>query len=183
MTAMHPIPRPATHEYAPFYARYIEKVPEGDLPALLESQVAELETLLGGLSEATALHRYAPGKWSIKETLGHLADGERILAYRLLRIARGDATPLAGYEEDDYAKAGGFDRRSLPDLLNEFRAVRQATLFLVRNLDAEAFAHHGTANDRPISAAALAHIVFGHVAHHIVILKERYLNEGKAIHA
>jgi len=173
---MSRIPYPGPHEYAPFYATYIEKVPEGDLPALLEAQVPELEALLLNLDDATALLRYAPGKWSIKEMLGHLADGERILAYRLLRIARGDATPLAGYEEDDYVKAANFDRRTLPDLLAEFRAVRQATVCLVRNLDTAAFAHQGTANGRPCSAAALAHILFGHVAHHIVILKERYLN-------
>lgn len=173
---MSRIPRPSAHEYAPFYARYIEKVPEGDLPALLESQAMELEALLGGLSEGMALHRYAPGKWSIKEMVGHLADAERVLAYRLLRIARGDATPLAGYEEDDYVKAAGFDRRPLADLLAEFRAVRHATVCLVRHLDAEAFARQGTAIDRPFSAAALAHILFGHVAHHMAVLRERYLD-------
>lgn len=172
---MNRIPRPAAHEYAPFYARYIEKVPEGDLPGLLEAQAEELNALLRDLDETKALHRYAPGKWSIKETLGHLADGERILSYRLLRIARGDATPLAGYEEDDYAKAGAFDQRSLADLLAEFQAVRRATLFLVRSLSPEAFARLGSANGNPVTAAALAHIIFGHVAHHIAILKERYL--------
>ncbi len=172
---MSPIPRPTTHEYAPFYARYIEKVPEGDLPALLLAQIAQLDGLLGGLDEAQALHRYGSGKWSIKETVGHLADGERILAYRLLRIARGDATALAGYEEDDYVKAAGFDRRSLEDLLSEFRALRHATICLVSSLDAEAFQRRGTANGNPVSAAALAHILFGHVAHHIAILQERYL--------
>lgn len=172
---MSPIPHPAPHEYAPFYASYIEKVPEGDLPSLLEAQVGDLETLLANLDETTALHRYAPGKWSIKEMLGHLADAERVLVYRLLRIARGDATPLAGYEEDDYVRAAGFDRRTLPSLLAEFRAVRQGTMYLVRNLEPEAFARQGTANSRPFSAAALAHILFGHVAHHMVVLRERYL--------
>jgi len=172
---MSRIPRPAAQEYAPFYARYIEKVPEGDLPALLESQAAELARLLQGLDEAKALSRYAPGKWSIKETVGHLADGERVLAYRLLRIARGDATPLAGYEEDDYVQAACFDERPLPELLAEFQAVRKATLFLVKSLDSAAFARLGTANGNPFTAAALAHIIFGHVAHHLAILRERYL--------
>lgn len=170
------IPRPAAHEYAPYYARYIEKVPEGsDLPGLLESQATELEALLAGLDEAKALHRYAPGKWSVKEMVGHLADAERIMAYRLLRIARGDATPLAGFEEDDYVKAAGFDRRTLPDLLAEFQTVRRATLALIRSLDAEAFARRGTANQNPVTAAALAHILFGHTAHHMAVLRERYL--------
>jgi hypothetical protein len=172
---MNRIPRPSTHEYAPFYARYIEKVPEGDLPGLLEDQARELNALLRNLEEAKALHRYAPGKWSIKETLGHLADGERILAYRLLRIARGDATPLPGYEEDDYVKAADFDRRSLADLLEDFQAIRGTTIRLLRSLGDEAFSRVGSANGNPFTAAALAHIIFGHVAHHIAILKERYL--------
>lgn len=170
------IPRPAPHEYAPFYARYIERVPEGSsLPALLEAQATELDALLAGLDEAKALHRYAPGKWSIKEMVGHLADAERIMAYRLLRISRGDATPLAGFEEDDYVKIAAFDRRTLGDLRAEFQAVRQATLALVRSLDAEAFARRGTANQNPVSAAAIAHILFGHTAHHMAVLRERYL--------
>jgi uncharacterized damage-inducible protein DinB len=169
------IPRPASHEYAPFYARYIEKVPEGDLPALLEGQAAEVDQLLASLSEAQALHRYAPGKWSIKEMVGHLADAERIMTYRLLRIARGDATPLAGFEEDDYVRAAGFDRRTLTDLRAEFQAVRRATLALIRSLDAEAFARRGTANQNPVTAAALAHILFGHTSHHMSILRDRYL--------
>ncbi len=170
------IPRPAPHEYAPFYARYIERVPEGsNLPALLEAQATELDVLLAGLDEAKALHRYALGKWSIKEMVGHLADAERIMTYRLLRIARGDATPLAGFEEDDYVKTAAFDRRTLVDLRGEFQAVRQATLALIRSLDAEAFARRGTANQNPVSAAAIAHILFGHTAHHMAVLRERYL--------
>jgi len=170
------IPRPTPHEYAPFYARYIERVPEGsNLPALLEAQATELDVLLAGLDEAKALHRYAPGKWSIKEMVGHLADAERIMAYRLLRIARGDATPLAGFEEDDYVKMAAFDRRTLVDLRGEFQAVRQATLALIRSLDAEAFGRRGTANQNPVSAAAIAHILFGHTAHHMAVLRERYL--------
>lgn len=170
------IPRPAPHEYAPFYARYIEQVPEGSsLPALLEAQATELDVLLAGLDEPKALHRYAPGKWSIKEMVGHLADAERIMAYRLLRIARGDATPLAGFEEDDYVKIAAFDQRTLVNLRAEFQAVRQATLALIRSLDAEAFARRGTANQNPVSAAAIAHILFGHTAHHMAVLRERYL--------
>ncbi len=170
------IPRPAPHEYAPFYARYIERVPEGaNLPALLEAQATELDVLLAVLDESKALHRYAPGKWSIKEMVGHLADAERIMAYRLLRIARGDATPLAGFEEDDYVKIAAFDQRTLVNLRAEFQAVRQATLALIRSLDAEAFARRGIASQNPVSAAAIAHILFGHTAHHMAVLRERYL--------
>ena len=170
------IPRPAPHEYAPFYVRYIESVPEGsDLPALLEDQAAELESLLAELDDAASLHRYAPGKWSIREMVGHLADAERIMTYRLLRIARGDTTPLPGFEEDDYVTAAAFDRRAMADLLAEFQAVRRASLALIRSLDTEAFARRGTVNQNPISAAALAHILFGHTAHHLTVLRERYL--------
>ncbi len=170
------IPRPTPHEYAPFYARYIERVPEGsNLPALLEAQATELDVLLAGLDEAKALHRYAPDKWSIKEVVGHLADAERIMGYRLLRIARSDATPLAGFEEDDYVKIAAFDQRTLVNLRAEFQAVRQATLALIRSLDVEAFARRGIANQNPVSAAAIAHILFGHTAHHMAVLRERYL--------
>jgi len=170
------IPRPTPHEYAPFYARYIERVPEGsNLPALLEAQATELDVLLAGLDEAKALHRYAPDKWSIKEVVGHLADAERIMGYRLLRIARSDATPLAGFEEDDYVKIAAFDQRTLVNLRAEFQAVRQATLALIHSLDVEAFARRGIANQNPVSAAAIAHILFGHTAHHMAVLRERYL--------
>lgn len=170
------IPRPTPHEYAPFYARYIERVPEGsNLPALLEAQAAELDALLGGLDETKALHRYAPGKWSIKEVVGHLADAERIMAYRLLRIARGDATPLAGFDEDAYVAVAAFDRRTLADIRAEFQTVRRTTLALIHSLDAEAFARRGTSNQNPVSAAAIAHILFGHTAHHMAVLRERYL--------
>lgn len=171
---MIPIPRPAPHEYAPYYARYLEKVPEGPLLALLEDQLKALEDRLGALEEDAALRRYAPGKWSIKELVGHLADAERIMAYRLLRIARGDATPLPGFEEDAYVQTARFDRLALSDLLEEIKAVRRASLLLIRHLDAEDFARRGSANNNPVSAAALAHLIYGHTAHHLEVLRERY---------
>ncbi len=168
------IPRPEAHEYAPYYARYLEQVPEGDLPGLLEAQLADLDARLAPLGDTAALRRYAPGKWSLKEVVGHLADAERIWAYRLLRIARGDATPLPGFEEDDYVRAAEFDRLPLIDLLAEFRAVRIASLALLRHLEPRAFAHRGSANGQPVSAAAVAHLLYGHAAHHLEVLRTRY---------
>jgi transposase len=168
------IARPAPSEYAPFYAGYVERVPEGDLLAQLARQLDETRALLGGLPPSRAVHRYAAGKWSVAEVVGHVTDAERIFAYRALRIARGDATPLASFDENAYVPAGSFDRRTLPDLLEELAAVRHATLTLMRGLPAEAWARSGVASGRPVSVGALAYIIAGHELHHVAILRERY---------
>jgi hypothetical protein len=169
------IPRPAEDEYSPYYAGYIARVPDGDLCATLAAQLTDTRALIATIPEARGTHRYAPGKWSIKEVLGHVIDTERIMSYRALRIARADTTPLPGYEQDDYVPAGGFDRRTLQDLFEELAAVRQATLHLLRHLDPTALARRGTANDKPVSARALAYIIAGHERHHVAILNAKYL--------
>ena len=169
------IPRPAADEYAPFYAGYIARVPDGDLCATLAAQLADTLTLVRGIPEARGADRYAPAKWSIKEVLGHVIDTERIMSYRALRIARGDATPLPGYEQVDYVPPGEFDRRTLADLVEELAAVRQATIQLLRHLDPAALARRGTANGTPVSARALAYIIAGHERHHVAVLRARYL--------
>ncbi len=166
------IPRPEAAEYAPFYGTYIARVPEGDLLQLLEEQRRDSQALLAGIPEARALHRYAPGKWSIKEVVGHLMDSERVFCYRALRFARGDAKPLQGFDETAWVPAGTFDVRPLTDLAAELDAVRRATIALFRSFDA---ARRGTANDKEISVRALAYIVAGHERHHVGILRERYL--------
>jgi hypothetical protein len=169
------IPRPGDGEHAPFYAGYVALTAEsGDVVALLAAQPAELRVLCDGLSEAEARHRYAPGKWSVKEVVCHLADAERIFAYRALRVARGDGTPLPGFDENAYVEASGADDRPLPGLLAELDAVRAATLALFRSLPPEALERRGTANGAPISVRALAYITAGHTAHHLRILRERY---------
>lgn len=170
------IARPGADEYAPYYSTYIGKVPEGDLQAMLSSQLAETMALLRSIPESRGGYRYAPDKWSIKEVLGHLIDSERIFSYRALRIARGDATPLPGFEQDDYVPAGRFDARTVRDLADEFAAVRQATIHLCAHFDPEAFARRGTASGKPVSARALAYIIAGHELHHVGILKTRYLS-------
>lgn len=175
MTAVaSPIPRPAAAEYDPYYGRYIEKVPEGDLLRTLEAQGRETQALLAGLSDAKALHRYAAGKWSIKEVIGHVADTERVYAYRALRFARADATALPGFDENAWVPAGSFDARSVADLAAELDAVRRATLALFRGLDAAALGRRGTANDAAVTVRAIAWIIAGHERHHVALLHERY---------
>jgi len=168
-------PRPAENEYSPYYADYIARVPDGDLCATLAVQLTDTRALIHAIPEARGAYRYAPGKWSIKEVLGHVIDTERIMSYRALRIARGDTTPLSGYEQDDYVPTGGFDRRTLQDLTDEFAAVREATLHLFRHLDPAALARRGTASDKPVSVRALAYIIAGHERHHVAILTANYL--------
>lgn len=169
------IPRPAADEFTPYYGKYIARVPDGDLCRILADQLAETLVLIRSIPEARGTHRYAPGKWSIKEVLGHVCDSERIFSYRALRIARGDATPLPGFEQDDYIPTGRFDQRTLADLSEELSAVRHATLELFRHLDAAALARRGTASDHTITPRALAYIIAGHERHHVAGLKEHYL--------
>lgn len=166
--------RPEAGEFAEFYAGYVARVAEPDPVAAMAAQIEETGALLGRRSDADALRRYAPGKWSVKEVIGHLADAERVFAYRALRFARGDAAPLASFDETAYVPAGGFDRRPLAELLSEFRDVRRATLALFRGLDAAAWRRSGTASGKGVSVRALAYIIVGHERHHVEILRERY---------
>jgi uncharacterized damage-inducible protein DinB len=170
------IVRPADDEYAPYYAGYVSHVPAGDVAELLAQQLADTLALIRSLPESRGSHRYGPGKWSIKEVIGHVIDAERIFSYRALRIARGDATPLPGFEQNDYVPAGAFDHRTFPDLADELAAVRQSTLQLFRHLDAAALARRGTASGNAVSARAIAYIIAGHERHHVEILKTRYLS-------
>jgi uncharacterized damage-inducible protein DinB len=167
--------RPQPGEYDPYYERYISLVQSEDVVATLEEQFPETSSLLISRCAARADFRYASGKWSVKEVLGHINDTERILSYRALRIARGDKTPIEGFEQDDYVPNGRFGQRTLTDLLAEFGDIRKATLDLFRNLDAEAAARRGVANQKEITARALAYIIAGHELHHRRILEERYL--------
>lgn len=166
--------RPADTEYAPYYARYISLISGGPLQALRE-QPQELRRLLHGFTDEQARLRYAPGKWSIKESLVHVLDTERIFAYRALRIARGDQTPLPGFEQDNYVPASAADSRPLEDILNEYDAVRAATLSLFASLPEAAVSRTGTASGHPVSVRALAYMLPGHEAHHLQLLRERYL--------
>ena len=166
--------RPLPGEYNPYYDRYISLVSSDDVVGLLEQQAPETVALFKSTS-AKAEFRYAPGKWSVKEMLGHINDTERVMAYRALRIARGDKTPLAGFEQDDYIRDGNFGPRTLADLTEEFLAVRQATVRLFQHVDSEVGARRGVANNDAISVRALAYIIAGHELHHRSVLREKYL--------
>ncbi|HEV2672470.1 MAG TPA: DinB family protein [Gemmatimonadales bacterium] len=166
--------RPEPDEIPAHFVGYIQRVPELDPVVVCAAQIEETAAALHGLSEADALYRYAPGKWSVKEVLGHLADVERVMAYRALRIARGDTTPLPGFDENAYVPVAKFDTRSLADLVGELRTTRAATLALLRTFDADAWRRRGTASGKPVSVRALAYIIPGHERHHLDILRTRY---------
>ncbi len=166
--------RPQPDEYAPYYGRYISLVQGEDILATLDQQRRETMTLLCGRDEEDGDFRYAPEKWSAKEVLGHVCDTERVFAYRALRIARADATPLEGFEQDDYVRNGPFAYRPLSDLVEDFIAVRRATLSLLRNLDEAAWMRRGIANKNEVSVRGLAYIIAGHELHHRRILEEKY---------
>jgi uncharacterized damage-inducible protein DinB len=167
--------RPEQTEYAPYYEKYVSLVPAGQIIETLRRQGAETRALLDSIAAEHGAYRYEPGKWSIKELVGHVNDTERIFAYRALRFARDDETPLSGFEQDDYVRAANFDARSLADLTNEFAAVRAATVALFGSFDAAAMQRRGAANNNEVSVRALAHIIAGHELHHVQILRARYL--------
>lgn len=166
-------------EHLPYYAQYIALVPAGDVLAALEAQLADTVALLDALGEERAGYRYAPGKWSAREVMGHIVDTERIFAYRALCAARGEGAPLPAFDENAYVAGADFDARSLNSLMGELTAVRRATLALFRNLGEAALARRVVANGAPMSARAAAWIIAGHERHHQLLLRERYLPGGR----
>jgi DinB superfamily len=174
-TAVSTAARPDASEHAPYYGKYIAMVPETDAILALESQIADALSLLETIPEARGDHRYGPDKWTIKEVIGHLIDGERVFAYRAMRFARDDRTELPGFDENTYVPAGGFGRRTLADLAGEWELVRRSNIAMFRGLDAEAWRRQGVANGNAVSVRALAFIIAGHGRHHAAILRERYL--------
>lgn len=171
---LEPLAPPDADEYAPHFAGYVALVRERDVLAVLRRQLPVLRSVCTGMTEREALTRYEAGKWSIKQVVGHLADTERVLAYRLLRIVRGDATPLPAYDDAAYVEAGNFERRSLPSLLRELESVRAATLRLAETVAAPEWLRQGVAGEHPVSARALLFVVVGHMEHHFELLRERY---------
>jgi uncharacterized damage-inducible protein DinB len=166
--------RPEPAEHAEFYANYISKVPGTDVFGVLEHERHKMLQLFRGRHEKEGDFRYGPGKWTIKEVLGHITDTERIFTYRALRFARSDKTPLAGFEQDDYVRDGAFGERSLADLAEEFGAVRSASIALYRSFPEAAWERRGVANGKEVTVRALAFITAGHQMHHRIILEERY---------
>jgi len=171
---------PQADEYNEYYSRYISLVPPHDILVTLERQLPETVKFLRSIEEDRAGYRYAPDKWSIKQVVGHLADTERVFAYRALRISRNDPTPIEGFEQDDYVRYGPFEHCRLADLSLEFEHIRHATLDLFRQLDAEAWMRRGVANNNEVSVRAIAYILAGHELHHRSILREKYLAASAA---
>jgi hypothetical protein len=172
------IARPQSGEYAPYYERYISLIEDNDILATLDRQRREMVLLLSGLSEEQGDFRYAPEKWSAKQVLGHVCDTERVFAYRALRISRGDATPMEGFEQDDYVKNGPFARHVISEVIEDYIAVRRATISLLRSLEEAAWSRRGVANKNEVTVRALAYTIAGHEAHHRRILEEKYF-EGR----
>ena len=166
--------RPLPGEYSSYYETYISLVTSEDILVTLEAQRLLTAQLLGARTERDGNFRYAPDKWTVKEVVGHLSDSERIFAYRALRIARGDQTPLSGFEQDDYVRRGNFGHRTLADIAEEFASVRSASIALFKSFESEDWERRGVANKNEISVRALAYIIAGHELHHRRILDERY---------
>jgi uncharacterized damage-inducible protein DinB len=167
--------RPQPDEHAPYFSRYIDLVPEEDLVDALEAQTRETAAVLAAIDEKKSAHRYAPEKWSIKQVVGHITDGERMFAYRLLAIARGEQQSLPSFDENEYMRAANFDERPFADLREELAAVRRSTLLMARGMSAEGWARIGVANENRTSARALGYMILGHERHHLRVLRERYL--------
>lgn len=166
--------RPSKDEYNAYYERYVGLVPEGKICDILGQSEKDTSELFSKLTEDQGNYRYAPGKWSLKEVLGHITDNERIMSYRLLRIARGDQTPLSSYDQDSLMSGASFDAWSLPELLEDYMAVRRATLTLLRGLSEEAWSRKGIVNGSESTPAAWAYIIAGHELHHLNVIREKY---------
>lgn len=166
---------PAADEHIPYYGKYVALVPAGDVLASLDAQLRETVALLDGIGEEQALYRYAPGKWSLKEVIGHVADVERVFSYRALCAARGETAPLPSMEQDAYVAQANFDGRTIDSLLDELTAVRHATLALARSMDDAALARRVVASGAPVTARALIWMIAGHERHHQLGLREHYL--------
>jgi uncharacterized damage-inducible protein DinB len=168
--------KPKSKEYPSYYSRYIDLIKSEDILSVLENQNQDMHDLLSRISEEAATFRYAPEKWSIKEVIGHVIDVERIFVYRALRIARGDKTPLPGFEEDDYVKNANFDSRTLIDLSDEFRSVRESTLTMFSSFEEKIYSREGTASGLKFTVRSIPFIIAGHEVHHRQVIKDKYMS-------
>jgi hypothetical protein len=167
--------RPQTNEAAAYYSNYINRVTGDDVLGFMTTQLDETLSFLREISEEQSLQRYAPEKWSMRELLGHVNDTERVFAFRALWFARGFSDPLPSFDQEIAVTGSGAQNVSWKDLVEEFRVIRLATLALLRELPDDAWSRSGQASGNPVSVRALAYIMAGHVAHHVAILRERYL--------
>jgi hypothetical protein len=166
--------RPATDEYSEFLAGYVSLVPETNVMAVLEEQDEVLRSFMSSFDESRSRHRYAEGKWSVREVIGHCLDAERVFSTRALCFARGETSPMPSYDENAYAASAPYDEVPLSELLDEFSLLRGANVLMLRHLKADAWTRRGVASGREVSVRALAYAMAGHVRHHINVLRERY---------
>lgn len=167
--------RPERNEYAEYYHKYVEKVPQGNIVDILDDQLNSIVNFFSHITEEKSKHRYAPGKWSIKEVLGHIMDAERVFAYRALRFSRGDEKPLLSFEENQYIAGSTYDSTPLQLLVEEFSYIRKANIHMFKNFSDEMWMKKGIASNNPVTVRGLAYIIAGHTQHHINIIEERYL--------
>jgi DinB family protein len=170
------ISRPASDEYALSFAGYVSRIGDDEpVVAVLAGQLEQVSAVLGSVPASRGDYRYAPGKWSLKDVTGHLSDTERVFAYRALRIARGDETPMSSFDDQAWVTQVGSDARTLTDMLEEWRDVRRASLALFRHLPQAAWSRRGLAGGNPASVRALAYVIAGHTRHHLEVVEARYL--------
>ena len=167
--------RPASDEHIEYYSRYIDRVSDGDIVAKLEQQLPQTLAFLRSIPESKHDHAYAPDKWTIRQIVGHLSDGERVFQYRAFRFSRADTTPVPGFEENDYVANARFSSISMSDLISEFESLRDATVKMFSGMDADMMGRSGTANNAAITVRSIAWIMAGHVDHHEQVIRERYL--------
>jgi hypothetical protein len=167
--------RPRSNEYPAYYNQYINLIEGVDILAVLEDQRQGMSDLLNGLGEEAAAFRYAPDKWSVKEVVGHIIDVERIFAHRALRFARNDKTPLPEFDQEAYIKYANFDERTLIDIADEYRSVRESTLYMFYSFTDEFYEREGTASGFKFTVRAIPFIIAGHEVHHIKIIRQKYL--------
>ncbi|MBC7897015.1 MAG: DinB family protein [Cytophagaceae bacterium] len=166
---------PDASEYAPYYHRYVSLVPAGQCLALMHEQVGQMEALLSSVTDAQGMHAYAPGKWTLKEVIGHVADAERVFGYRALHLARGDANPLPSYEQDLWSPNGAFNALSVASVLGQWKTARLSNIAVAEGLPEEAHVRSGTVSGNPCTVRALVHMLPGHVAYHIAHMRQHYL--------
>jgi len=167
--------RPGTDEHLTYYSTYIDRVPDGDIVEILRNDTRETLQFLRSIPEEKFDYRYAPGKWTIRQIVGHLADGERVFQYRAWRFSRADPTSVPGFDENLYVDNAPFESVEMSDLIDEFESLRKASILLFSNMTGEMMTRRGLANGAGVSVRAIAFIIAGHVMHHVQVLKDRYL--------
>ncbi|MBT2681456.1 DinB family protein [Bacillus sp. ISL-35] len=167
--------RPDLEEFPVYMRSYVQLIPEGDIIQILNGQLASTHKLFSVVTEEQADYRYAEGKWTLSEVLGHLTDTERIMSYRILRIARGDKSPLMGFDENEYVQEASFYERAIAELLEDYQNVRRSTISLLKGLPQKSLLNKGNANGFEVSVETIAYMIAGHELHHLKIIQQKYL--------